>query len=58
LKQTEVYIVFSGQGVMHIDDENQEVDTGEETLLLTEATHWIENTGEEDLCSVAIVNLP
>ena len=53
-----MYIVFSGQDVMHIDDENQEVDAGEEILLLAEATHWIENTGEEDLCFIAIVNLP
>ena len=32
LKQTEAYITFSGRGVMHIDDENQEVGASEATF--------------------------
>ena len=32
LNQTEVYIIFSGQGVMYMDDENQEVGTSEATF--------------------------
>lgn len=58
LEQTEVYIVFSGEGVMHIDDEEQDVISGEAILVPANATQWIENTGDEELCFLAIVNPP
>tara|TARA_R110002072_G_scaffold3803_3_gene27130 strand:- start:89 stop:454 length:366 start_codon:yes stop_codon:yes gene_type:complete len=58
LEQTEVYIIFSGEGVMHIDDEAQEVISGEAILVPAGATQWIENTADEELCFIAIVNPP
>lgn len=58
LEQTEVYIIFSGEGIMHIDDEAQEVNSGEAILVPAGAVQWIENTGAEELCFIAIVNPP
>jgi len=58
LEQAEVYLISSGQGVMHIDDEEQDVDSGEAILVPAGAVQWIENTGDEELCFIAIVNPP
>ena len=43
---------------MHIDDEAQEVISGEAILVPAGATQWIENTADEELCFIAIVNPP
>ena len=58
LEQTEVYIIFSGEGVMHIDDEAEDVNAGEAIYVPANAVQWIENTGDEELCFIAIVNPP
>ena len=58
LKQTEVYIIFSGQGEMHIDNEERTVMAGEAVLIPAEAVQWIKNTGDEELCFIALVNPP
>lgn len=58
LEQTEMYIIFSGQGMMHIDEEQQLVNSGEAILVPAKAIQWIENTADEDLCFIAIVNPP
>jgi len=58
LDQTEVYIIFSGDGVMHIDDEEENVHAGEAVLVPAGAIQWIENCGDEELCFIAIVNPP
>jgi mannose-6-phosphate isomerase-like protein (cupin superfamily) len=58
LEQTEVYILFSGEGVMHIDEEQKNVIAGEAVLIPAGAVQWIENTGDEELCFIAIVNPP
>jgi mannose-6-phosphate isomerase-like protein (cupin superfamily) len=58
LEQTEVCIVFSGEGIMHIDDEEQEVSSGEAILVPAGAIQWIENTGDEELSFIAIVSPP
>lgn len=58
LEQTEVYILFSGEGVMHIDDEEKSVIAGEAVFIPAGAVQWIENTSDEELCFIAIVNPP
>jgi mannose-6-phosphate isomerase-like protein (cupin superfamily) len=58
LEQTEVYIIFSGEGDMHIDDEVQRVIAGEAVLVPAGSVQWIENISDEELCFIAIVNPP
>lgn len=58
LEQTEVYIIFSGQGTMHINDEEQTVMAGEAVIIPEGAVQWIENTGDEELCFIAMVSPP
>jgi mannose-6-phosphate isomerase-like protein (cupin superfamily) len=52
---TEVYYLLSGRGVMHIDEERQEVRAGDALLIPAGAVQFLENTGAEDLAFLAIV---
>ena len=58
LKQAEVYLITSGEGVMHVDAEVCPVHAGDSVFIPGESTQWIENTGKEDLCFIAIVSPP
>ncbi len=58
LEQTEVYYLLSGNGVMHINDESQTVKTGDVILIPGDAIQWLENTGNEKIEFIAIVNPP
>ena len=58
LQQAEIYLITAGQGRMHIDDEEQDVSTGDAVYIPPLSIQWIENNGEEDLRFVAIVNPP
>lgn len=58
LEQAEVYLITAGQGLMHIDDEEKEVNAGDAIYIEPLCTQWIENTGQESLCFIAIVNPP
>lgn len=58
LEQTEVYLITAGQGLMHIDDEEQTVKAGDAIYIEPQRIQWIENTGELPLQFIAIVNPP
>ena len=58
LEQTEVYLITNGQGRMHIDDEEQIVNKGDAVVIPAQAIQWIENTGDEKLEFIALVNPP
>ena len=45
----EFYIITAGEGLMHINEEQKGVKTGDNILIPKEAKHWIENTGNENL---------
>src|SRR5687768_3605089 len=52
---TEVYYLLSGRGLMHIGEEQREVRAGDALLIPAGAVQFLENTGEEDLAFLAIV---
>lgn len=58
LEQAEVYLITAGRGLMHIDDEEREVTTGDAVYIEPSRTQWIENIGDEVLRFTAIVNPP
>jgi mannose-6-phosphate isomerase-like protein (cupin superfamily) len=58
LEQAEVYLITSGQGLMHIDDETREVKAGDAVYIEPTRTQWIENIADEALCFTAIVSPP
>ena len=56
LATAEVYYVLSGYGVMFIDEENEAVEPGKTVYIPPNATQYIENTGEEDLVFLCLVD--
>jgi len=58
LEQAEVYLITSGQGRMHIDDEEQDVKSGDAIYIEPSRSQWIDNNGKEPLCFIALVNPP
>ncbi len=58
LEQAEVYLISSGKGIMHIDDEEREVSAGDAIYIEPSHTQWIENITNEALYFIAIVNPP
>ena len=56
--QTEVYAILRGQGRMHIGDETEDLVEGDSVVIPARSTQWIENTGEETLYFIAIVDPP
>lgn len=58
LRGTEVYYILSGRGTMHIDEESREVAANEAVVIPPGAVQWIENSGDEELCFIALVNPP
>ncbi len=58
LEQTEIYLITSGQGCMHIDDEEKDVRAGDAIYIEALSIQWIENKSQEPLCFIAIVNPP
>lgn len=52
---SEVYYILSGRGRMHINAEEQDVTSGDALLIPAGAVQFLENTGEEDLIFLAIV---
>jgi mannose-6-phosphate isomerase-like protein (cupin superfamily) len=53
--RSEVYYLLSGRGRMHINDEAREVAAGDALLIPPGAIQFLENTGDEDLVFLAIV---
>ena len=58
LKTSEVYYILSGKGIMHIDDQNSEVLATDTVYIPPGAVQWIENTGEEPLVFLCMVDPP
>ncbi len=58
LEQTEIYLIISGKGCMHIDDEEKDVKAGDAIYIEASSIQWIENNTQEPLCFIAIVNPP
>src|SRR3954454_8082312 len=52
---SEVYYLLTGRGIMHVDDETREVRAGDALLIPAGAVQFLENTGEEPLTILAIV---
>lgn len=51
----EVYYILEGKGIMHIDDETEEVQPGQVIYIPQNSKQHIENTGNEELKFLAIV---
>jgi mannose-6-phosphate isomerase-like protein (cupin superfamily) len=55
---SEVYYITKGRGLMHIDDEMEEVGEGDAIYIPPMATQYIENAGEKRLEFLCIVYPP
>ena len=53
--RSEVYYLLSGRGQMHVGEETREVRAGDALLIPAGAVQFLENTGNEDLAFLAIV---
>ena len=56
LKNSEVYYIIDGRGLMHIDKESFEVGPGCAVYIPPNATQYIENTSGSDLIFLCIVD--
>ena len=56
LKSDEVYYFLSGKGRMHVDSETADVEAGDVVEIPPGSTQWIENTGNEELAFLCIVD--
>ncbi len=58
LSQTEVYYIVTGTGVVHIDNEQQHVSSGDAVFIGPCQVQWIENIGFDTLKFAALVSPP
>ncbi|UCB45727.1 MAG: cupin domain-containing protein [Spirochaetota bacterium] len=56
LKTSEVYYILNGKGVMHIDDESNEVSSNHSVYIPPNALQYIQNTGDSELTFLCIVD--
>ena len=56
LKTSEVYYILEGEGLMHIDGEEQKVTPGQAVYIPPNAAQHIKNTGTVDLKFICIVD--
>ena len=56
LATAEVYYILSGFGVMFIDEESEAVEPGKTVYIPPNATQYIENTGDDDLVFICLVD--
>jgi mannose-6-phosphate isomerase-like protein (cupin superfamily) len=56
LRTSEVYYILSGKGIMHVDDEEAAVRTGDTVYIPPHSTQWIENSDGEPLAFLCIVD--
>lgn len=52
---SEVYYILKGRGLMHVDDDSNEVTPGHTVYIPPMGVQYIENIGEEDLDFLCIV---
>lgn len=55
LKSTEIYVIQSGKGIMHIDEQIFEVNSSDVVIIPPMAVQFIENKTDEDLTFFCIV---
>jgi mannose-6-phosphate isomerase-like protein (cupin superfamily) len=55
-KSSEIYVILSGQGIMHINDEKQLLNQGDAVFIPAGSVQYIENAGEEDLNFLCVVD--
>jgi len=56
MKTSEVYFILKGRGIMHIDDEEEEVGQYDTIDIPPGTEQYIENIGEDELEFVCIVD--
>jgi mannose-6-phosphate isomerase-like protein (cupin superfamily) len=56
LKTAEVYYLVRGNGVMHIGDEAAKIEAGDAVYIPPGSVQWLENTGENEIEFVCIVD--
>jgi mannose-6-phosphate isomerase-like protein (cupin superfamily) len=57
-KSVEIYYILEGNGVIHIDGEEKNVQSGQAIYIPPNACQWIENIGRDELKFLCIVNPP
>ena len=56
LKNSEVYYILQGEGLIHIDDETEKVQAGQAVYIPPDSVQFIQNTGQSDLSFLCIVD--
>jgi len=56
LKNSEVYYILKGSGIMYINNEKKPVKKNDTVYIPPEASQFLENTGEQDLEFLCIVD--
>ena len=51
----EIYYILEGKGIMHIDEESEEVQPGQVIYIPANSKQYIQNTGDNELKFLAIV---
>ena len=58
LKASEVYYILEGRGIMHINNETEQVKKDQVVFIPPASIQYIENTGSSDLRFLCIVDPP
>ena len=58
MTSTEVYVILSGRGEMHLDGECAEIGPGQAVVIPAGSTQWVRVVGEEPLVFLALVSPP
>jgi mannose-6-phosphate isomerase-like protein (cupin superfamily) len=54
----EIYYIIEGEGRMHINNESSEVKPGDAIYIPPKSSQWIENTGDDHLKFLCVVEPP
>ncbi len=57
-KSTEIYYILEGRGLMHIENEKEEVVPNQIVYIPPNSAQWIENEGDEELKFLCLVSPP
>ena len=58
MKTTEVYYILEGHGIMHVDNESQEVARDSVVFIPPKSLQYIENVGKDNLDFLCFVSPP
>ncbi|MFK8068353.1 MAG: cupin domain-containing protein [Gammaproteobacteria bacterium] len=58
LKQTEVYFILEGKGLLHVGTETSNLIKGGSAIVPPHKEQWLENTGSSELEFIVIVSPP